>query len=126
MEVLLEIVFEVVFQLFFEFLGAALDGTFELSEKTTKWLLKSAFFLGLGWVLGWVSFLVVPHTLTGGPLDPFFSLGAIPLMAAGCATGLAKWLDSRFDFDTGIRKFGYSFLFAWVFAATRYRFLLGV
>jgi hypothetical protein len=123
MEFLIEVVLEIVVQLFFEVLATGFDGVFALSEKNSRRAGRIALYFIMGIGFGYLSYLVMPHTLSGRPPSALFSLLLIPSAVGTLGVLISRWSEKRLDWEVATTGFFYSAILAFAFSTTRYLML---
>jgi len=124
MEFLIQLIAELVFQAIFEILGAVFDNALKLSEGTRSVLLKVLLYGFLGWGSGYLSFILVPETLTGRPPSVLLSFFLLPVAVGAIGLVFARWGQRRWNRSIAGSNFFYSYLLAFSFSATRYVLLV--
>lgn len=120
MEFLLELLLEVGLQLFFEVLATGFDGVFSLSERSSRKVGKVVLYCVLGIAFGYISYLVMPSTLTGRPPSAVISLLVIPLIVGVLGVFISRWSEMRLNWEVATSGFFYSSALAFLFSTTRY------
>lgn len=123
MEILLELILEALLELVFEVGGAALDGSLNLSARTTRVSLKSVLYAGIGVAGAFLSTLLFPSPLVRLSAPVWIYLLLVPCAVGFIGMGFSRWSENRWHWDLAGSQFYYSFVLAFCFSLFRYLML---
>lgn len=122
MEFLIELFGEFLFQLVWELVGALIEGAWGGSIRVGR-LFRAVCYLLLGAALGAVSVVFVPHPVVMQTPNALVSLLLVPLAVGSVTVLLCRFIEERSEWSLLASRFVYSFLFAFMFAGTRFSLL---
>ena len=117
MEDLLQVVLELFLQLIFELFA---DTIWRHLREPARAIIKWIAFVACAIVLGWISAQVVPTPLIASGALRVANLIVSPLLIAFAMHQIGFYFEKREAPRSGLEHFGLAWVFAFLFALTRY------